>query len=160
MYDLVDDVCAQTPLKKVEEWLGNGFFGQYGVTPAQLDEARKWIKVTDSKRDADDGVVAPGANAPTAKPPVTNPAAPPTTAAAPTAPVAPQPPAPQPPAPQPPAPPAPPLTPAQEAVVGPDGAMLPPGVRWQKHTDGKPYFWHVSNTAKTGWAPADVAVPS
>lgn len=163
-YDLLGEIAAQTPMKKVEEWLGKGFFAQWGVTPEQIAHANQYIKERERKRDADEGTT-PGESAPTAPPPtgakapVSQPAAPPSTASAPAAPPPPSEPSGPPPPAEPSAPP-PPANPAQQVIAGPDGAPLPPGVRWKGSGSGKPYFWHVSNVQKVAWTPAEVAVPS
>ena len=140
-YDLAE-VCRQTPVDKVVEWLGWGYLKQHGVTEADIEAQRPFIPEwgKDEKNEgAGSGTAAPVASLGVQQP--TQPAEPtPSEPAEPAEPAEPRQPA----------------DPAQQSVPGPDGDPLPPGIRFKMGTSGKPFFWHVSDTNKTSFNVADV----
>lgn len=120
-YDL-DDVCGQTPMSRVKEWLGPKFLAAYGMTPEILNAKDKFIpqRGGDKKGHQDSS----GGAAPTAPPPTgkTAPAAPP--------PVAPPPPPPPPPPGPPPLPPG--WSQAVEPTSGKTYYVGPNGTTWDR----------------------------
>lgn len=151
-YDIEGEVANTTPVSKIKEWLGEGFLKEHGVTDEEMSAQEPWSpeKSKDGKteRAGVDGRSTTPATAPVA---TTTPPEP----SEPSEPAEPSEPG-EPSEPSEPGEPAEPADPSQEQVAGPDGDLLPPGVRFKVGSSGKPFFYHVTAPKKTAWSPEEV----